>query len=45
MCKLATAQKNRLGENAMEILLLLAIYLAIWLLVIWGSTYFNQHVV
>ena len=29
----------------MEALLALAIYFAIWALVIWGSTYFNQNVV
>ena len=29
----------------MEILLPLAIYFAIWLLVIWGSTYFNKLIV
>jgi hypothetical protein len=29
----------------MEILVPLAIYFAIWVLVIWGSTYFNKHVV
>jgi hypothetical protein len=29
----------------MEVLLALAIYFTIWALVIWGSSYFNQHVV
>jgi hypothetical protein len=29
----------------MEILLALAIYFAIWVLVIWGAGYFNKHVV
>jgi len=29
----------------MKVLLALAIYFAIWALVIWGSTYFNQNVV
>lgn len=29
----------------MEILLALAIYFAIWVLVIWGATYFNKLVV
>jgi hypothetical protein len=29
----------------MQVLLALAIYFAIWALVIWGSTYFNQNVV
>ena len=29
----------------MEVLLALVIYFAIWVLVIWGAAYFNQHVV
>jgi len=29
----------------MEVILALAILLAIWVLVIWGSMYFNQNVV
>jgi hypothetical protein len=37
--------KNRVGDNAMAILLALVFYFAIWVLVIWGSTYFNQNVV
>jgi hypothetical protein len=37
--------KNRVGDNAMEILLPLAIYFAIWVLVIWGASYFNKNVV
>ena len=37
--------KNRAGDNAMEVLVALAIYFAIWVLVIWGAAYFNQHVV
>jgi hypothetical protein len=28
----------------MEVIIGLAIYLAIWTAVIWGSTYFNQNV-
>jgi hypothetical protein len=28
----------------MEIVLALAIYLTIWVLVIWGSSYFNKNV-
>ena len=28
----------------MEIVAALAIYLALWALVIWGSSYFNQNV-
>jgi hypothetical protein len=28
----------------MEIVVALAIYFAIWTLVIWGSSYFNQNV-
>jgi hypothetical protein len=39
-----TLPKNRAGDNAMEVLAALAIYFAIWALVIWGSTYFNQNV-
>ena len=38
-------RKNRVGDNAMEVLLALAIYFAIWVLVIWGAGYFNKHVV
>jgi len=41
---LATAQTG-LGDTTMEILLALAIYFAIWVLVIWGATYFNNLVV
>jgi hypothetical protein len=33
------------GERAMEIILALAVLLAIWVLVIWGSSYFNKNVV
>ena len=29
----------------MEVILALAVLLAIWVLVIWGSNYFNQNVV
>lgn len=29
----------------MEILSALVIYFAIWVLVIWGASYFNEHVV
>jgi len=29
----------------MEVILALAVLLAIWVLVIWGSTYFNKNVV
>jgi hypothetical protein len=29
----------------MEIILALAVMLAIWVLVIWGSSYFNKNVV
>jgi hypothetical protein len=32
-------------ETAMEIVLPLAILFAIWVLVIWGSSYFNKNVV
>jgi hypothetical protein len=28
----------------MEVILALVVYFAIWTLVIWGSTYFNQNV-
>ena len=28
----------------MKLILALALYFAIWALVIWGSTYFNQNV-
>jgi hypothetical protein len=45
VCVSAQLPKNCVGDNAMEILLPLAIYFAIWLLVIWGSTYFNKLVV
>jgi hypothetical protein len=31
--------------RAMEIILALAVMLAIWVLVIWGSSYFNNNVV
>ena len=34
-----------LRERAMEVILALAILLAIWVLVIWGSIYFNKNVV
>ena len=33
------------GERAMEVILALAVLLAIWVLVIWGSSYFNKNVV
>jgi hypothetical protein len=33
------------GEMAMEVILALAVLLAIWVLVIWGSSYFNKNVV
>jgi hypothetical protein len=33
------------GERAMEVILALAVLLAIWVLVIWGSNYFNKNVV
>jgi hypothetical protein len=36
---------DRMGDNIMEVLLALAIYFAIWVLVIWGASYFNKHVV
>ena len=29
----------------MEVLLALVVYFAIWVLVIWGASYFNEHVV
>ncbi len=29
----------------MEMLLALAMYFTIWVLVIWGASYFNKHVV
>ena len=29
----------------MEVILALAVLFAIWVLVIWGSSYFNKHVV
>jgi hypothetical protein len=32
-------------ERVMEVIIALAIYLAVWALVIWGSMYFNQNVV
>jgi hypothetical protein len=34
----------RPGERAMEVILTLAILLAIWMVVIWGSSYFNKNV-
>jgi hypothetical protein len=43
--KLLAMPKGRFGDNTMEILLALAIYFAIWVLVIWGATYFNKLVV
>jgi hypothetical protein len=33
------------GERAMEVILALAVLFAIWVLVIWGSSYFNKNVV
>jgi hypothetical protein len=33
------------GDRAMEIILALAVLFAIWVLVIWGSSYFNKNVV
>jgi hypothetical protein len=33
------------GERAMEIILALAVLFAIWILVIWGSSYFNKNVI
>jgi hypothetical protein len=33
------------GEGAMEVILALAVLFAIWVLVIWGSSYFNKNVV
>jgi hypothetical protein len=33
------------GENAMEVIVALAVLFAIWVLVIWGSSYFNKNVV
>jgi hypothetical protein len=32
-------------ERAMEVILALAVMFAIWVLVIWGSSYFNKNVV
>jgi hypothetical protein len=33
------------GEWTMEVILALAVLFAIWVLVIWGSSYFNKNVV
>ena len=35
---------NHRGSNYMEVIGALVVYFAIWTLVIWGSTYFNQNV-
>jgi len=43
--RLPWTAKNRVGDNAMEILLALVFYFVIWVLVIWGSSYINQNVV
>ena len=33
------------GERAMVVIVALGVLLAIWVLVIWGSSYFNKNVV
>ena len=40
-----SARPRETEERAMEIILALAVLLAIWVLVIWGSSYFNKNVV
>jgi len=40
----ATERANHRGSNYMKLILALAIYFAIWTLVIWGSIYFNKNV-
>jgi hypothetical protein len=40
----ATERANHRGSNYMEVIIGLAIYLAIWAAVIYGAIYFNQNV-
>ena len=45
MVQTASMRLRETEERAMEVILALAVLLAIWVLVIWGSSYFNKNVV
>ncbi len=44
LCERSASVVRDRGEKAMEIILPLVVLFAIWVLVIWGSTYFNKNV-
>jgi len=39
-----TIKCKRVGDNAMEIVIAVVIYLVIWTLVLWGSSMFNANI-
>ena len=45
MSQSASMRLRETEERAMEVILALAVLFAIWVLVIWGSSYFNKNVV
>jgi len=45
MVQTASMRLRETEERAMEVILALAVLFAIWVLVIWGSSYFNKNVV